>query len=162
MKRWNIRQIILYSHDNLRHEITFEVEQVNIITGDSQTGKSALPEIIDYVLGASECHIPTYVRRSVSWVGLVWKKKETEFAMFRRVPRAPYKSSSDMHFISGKNINVPKQADDIPCSTNLDGALKKFERLIGIGDVQSEVFGAQRDRHTISIRSAIPYLGLAE
>ncbi|MED3501845.1 DUF3732 domain-containing protein [Brevibacillus agri] len=158
MKRWNIRQIILYSHDNLRHEITFEVEQVNIITGDSQTGKSALPEIIDYVLGASECHIPTYVRRSVSWVGLVWKKKETEFAMFRRVPRAPYKSSSDMHFISGKNINVPKQADDIPCSTNLDGALKKFERLIGIGDVQSEVFGAQRDRHTISIRSAIPYL----
>ncbi|SDC10818.1 Protein of unknown function [Paenibacillus sp. UNCCL117] len=158
MKRWNIRQILLYSHDDRRHEITFEVEQVNIITGDSQTGKSALPEIIDYVLGSSECHIPTYVRRSVSWVGLVWKKNETEFAMFRRVPRAPYKSSSDMHFINGRNITVPNQANEIPSSTNIAGALKKFERLIGIGDVQSEVFGSQRDRHTISIRSAIPYL----
>lgn len=158
MKRWNIYQILLYSHDNRRHEITFEVEQVNIITGDSQTGKSALPEIIDYVLGSSECHIPTYVRRSVSWVGLIWMKNDTEFAMFRKVPRAPAKSSSDMHFINGKSINVPKRADEIPSSTNLDGALKKFERLIGIGDVQSEVFGSQRDRHTISIRSAMPYL----
>lgn len=158
MKRWNINKILLYSHDNRRNEITFELEQVNIIAGDSQTGKSALPEIIDYVLGSDECHIPTYVRRSVSWVGLVWKKNDTEFAMFRKVPRAPHKSSYNMHFIAGKGIDIPKNSEEIPSSTNLDGALKKFERLIGIGDAQSEVFASQRERHTISIRSAMPYL----
>jgi hypothetical protein len=158
MRRWNIRQILLYSHNGLRNEITFDLESVNIITGDSQTGKSALPEIIDYVMGSSECHIPTYVRRSVIWVGILWKKNETEYAMFRKVPRAPNKSSSDMHYITGKAIQIPKRADDIPFSTNLEGALRKFERLIGIGDVKSETFGTKRDSKTITIRSAMPFL----
>ncbi|MFE6799991.1 hypothetical protein, partial [Paenibacillus chitinolyticus] len=158
MKRWNIHQILLYSHDGRCNEVTFDLEKVNIITGDSQTGKSALPEIIDYVLGSSECHIPTFVRRSLSWVGLVWKKDETEFGMFRRVPRAPYKSSADMHFINGKGNHYPESSDEIPSSTNLEGALKKFERLIGIGDVKGEVFGSQRDSKAITIRSAMPYL----
>lgn len=158
MKRWNIKQIFLYSHDGRRNEITFDLEKVNIITGDSQTGKSALPEIIDYVLGSSECHIPTYVRRSVSWVCILWKKNETEFAMFRKVPRAPFKSSVDMHFLNEKDVIIPEKADEIPSSTNLDGALKKFERLIGIGDMKSEVFGSKRDSKTISIRSVMPYL----
>lgn len=158
MKRWNIHQILLYSHDGRSNEVTFDLEKVNIITGDSQTGKSALPEIIDYVLGSSECHIPTFVRRSLSWVGLVWKKDETEFGMFRRVPRAPYKSSADMHFIIGKGNHYPESSDEIPSSTNLEGALKKFERLIGIGDVKGEVFDSQRDSKAITIRSAMPYL----
>jgi len=158
MKRWNIRQIFLYSNDGRRNEITLELEKVNIITGDSRTGKSAIPEIIDYVLGSKECHIPSYVRRSVSWVGILWKKDETEFAMFRKVPRASHKSSGDMHFITGKAVLIPKSADKIPSSTNLDGALKKFERLIGIGDIKSEVFDSQRVSKSISVRSAMPYL----
>ncbi|RAT96986.1 DUF3732 domain-containing protein [Brevibacillus sp. Leaf182] len=158
MKRWNIRQILLYSHDGRRNEITFDLEKVNIITGDSQTGKSAIPEIIDYVLGSSECHIPTYVRRSVAWVGVLWKKDETEHAMFRKVPRAPYVSSSEMHYLTGKVVNIPNKANEIPSSTNLDGALSKFERLIGIGNVKSEVFGSLRERKAVTIRSAMPLL----
>jgi hypothetical protein len=158
MKRWNIQKVFLYSHDNRRSEITFDLEKVNIITGDSQTGKSALPEIIDYVLGSSECHIPSYVRRSVSWVGILWIKNETEFAMFRKVPRAPQKSSVTMHSLKGKNLNIPDTADNIPGLTNLEGALGQFERLLGIGDVKSESYDSARDSKTISLRSAVPYL----
>lgn len=158
MKRWNIRQILLYSHDGRRNEITFDLEKVNIITGDSQTGKSAIPEIIDYVMGSSECHIPTYVRRSVAWVGVLWKKDETEYAMFRKVPRAPYVSSNEMHYLTGKVVNIPNTANEIPSSTNLDGALRKFERLVGMGNVKSEVFGTSRDRKAVTIRSAMPLL----
>ncbi|MGR6128796.1 DUF3732 domain-containing protein [Paenibacillus sp. SER-28] len=158
MKRWNIQKVFLYSHDNRRSDIVFDLEKVNIITGDSQTGKSALPEIIDYVLGSSECHIPSYVRRSVSWVGLLWKKNDTEFAIFRKVPRAPAKSSNIMHCLKGQNLIIPKKADVIPPSTNLEGALGNFERLLGIGDVKSEPFDGLRDTKTISLRSAVPYL----
>jgi hypothetical protein len=158
MKRWNIKQILLYSNDGKRNELTLELEKVNIITGDSQTGKTAIPEIIDYVLGSSECHIPSFVRRSTSWVGLVWQKDNTEFAMFRKVPRAPFKSSIEMHYISGNNVVIPKSADEIPAPTNIEGALGKFERLLGLGDVKSETFGSLRSSKTISIRSAMPYL----
>jgi hypothetical protein len=158
MKRWNIKEILLYSNDGRRNELSLDLEKVNIITGESQTGKSAIPEIIDYVLGSSECHIPSFVRRSTSWVGLLWKRDETEFAMFRKVPRAPFKSSSEMHYISGNKVVIPKKADEIPAPTNIEGAIGKFERLLGLGDVKSETFGSFRDSKTISIRSAMPYL----
>ncbi|WP_339186495.1 DUF3732 domain-containing protein [Paenibacillus sp. FSL R5-0490] len=158
MRRWNIKQILLFSHDGRRNEITFDLEKVNIITGESRTGKSAIPEIIDYVLGSSECHIPAYVRRTLSWVSLLWKKDDSEFALFRKVPRARAKSSSEMHYIYGNDIKMPKSSDDIPSSTNLDGALHKFESLLGIGDVKSETFGAPRDSKSITIRSALPYI----
>ncbi|MFE4573068.1 DUF3732 domain-containing protein [Paenibacillus chitinolyticus] len=158
MKRWNIRQILLFSHDGRKNEITFDLEKVNIITGESRTGKSAIPEIIDYVLGSSECHIPAYVRRTLSWVGLFWKRDDDEFAMFRKVPRERAKSSGEMHYISGNNINFPNSSEEIPSSTNLDGALRKFENLLGIGDVKSETFGSQRDSKSITIRSTLPYI----
>lgn len=158
MKRWNIQKVILYSHDDRRSDIDFELEKVNIITGDSQTGKSALPEIIDYVLGSSECHIPSYVRRSVSWAGILWRKNETEFVMFREIPRAPKNSSSIMHCLKGKNIAIPNKASDIPPSTNVEGALGQFERLLGIGDIKSESYDTGRERKTISLRSAVPYM----
>lgn len=158
MKRWNIWKIILYSHDNRRTDIVFDLEKVNIITGDSQTGKSALPEIIDYVLGSSECHIPSYVRRSISWAGILWKKNETEFAMFREIPRAPKNSSGTMYCLKGKNIVIPSNTSDMQPLTNVEGALGQFERLLGIGNMKSENYDTGRARKTISLRSAVPYM----
>lgn len=55
-----INNIILYPK-NSEHKprvITFEENKVNVITGYSQRGKSAIIHIIDYCLGSSDCNIP--------------------------------------------------------------------------------------------------------
>lgn len=55
-----IKHIILYprNKDFKPRVIRFEENKVNVITGYSQRGKSAITYIIDYCLGSSECNIP--------------------------------------------------------------------------------------------------------
>ncbi|MDQ0257094.1 CRISPR/Cas system CMR-associated protein Cmr5 small subunit [Evansella vedderi] len=158
MKRWNIKKIILYSHHGEKSEVTFELETVNIITGDSQTGKSAIPEIIDYVMGASQCHIPSYVRSCLSWVGILWVKGSTQFSFYRKIPKPGYKSSQEVHFDIGSNIKIPENASYLSKKTNLEGGLAHFERLIGIGNVNSESFGKSTISRRITLRNTMPYL----
>ena len=38
--------------------VKFEPDKINIITGASRTGKSAIIPIIDYCLGSGKCTIP--------------------------------------------------------------------------------------------------------
>jgi hypothetical protein len=55
-----IKNIILYpKNSELKPRvIRFKENEVNVITGYSQRGKSAIIYIIDYCLGSSECNIP--------------------------------------------------------------------------------------------------------
>jgi len=55
-----IKDIILYPKDKelTPRVISFELDKVNVITGYSQRGKSAIIHIIDYCLGSSDCNIP--------------------------------------------------------------------------------------------------------
>lgn len=55
-----IKNIILYPKNKalLPRVIKFQEDKVNVITGYSQRGKSAIIHILDYCLGSSECSIP--------------------------------------------------------------------------------------------------------
>ncbi|WP_061008823.1 DUF3732 domain-containing protein [Vibrio sp. CUB2] len=52
-----ISEIVLFSHQGERRRISFN-QGLNIITGDSKTGKSALIEIVDYCLFSKRSTIP--------------------------------------------------------------------------------------------------------
>ena len=52
-----IKQIIVFSNSGKKRNIEFD-SGLNIITGDSKTGKSALIEIVDYCLFSSRSSIP--------------------------------------------------------------------------------------------------------
>lgn len=52
-----IRTIIAFTQNHKKNEVPLE-NGLNIITGLSQTGKSALLEIVDYCLASSRCNIP--------------------------------------------------------------------------------------------------------
>ncbi|MFW9952540.1 MAG: DUF3732 domain-containing protein [Candidatus Thorarchaeota archaeon] len=55
--RCKIREIAIFDEEKNKRSITFS-DGLNIITGSSQTGKSALIEIVDYCLFASTSTIP--------------------------------------------------------------------------------------------------------
>ncbi|WP_347549024.1 DUF3732 domain-containing protein [Pseudalkalibacillus hwajinpoensis] len=158
MKRWNIKKLLLYSHNEQMKELEFNLEDVTIITGGSRTGKSAIPEIIDYVLGAGECHIPSFARACLSWVGILWVKDDTEFSLYRRIPNIGKKSSQDIYFEIGKNVRIPAKSSLLSKKTNLEGGLSQFERLLGIGDARTESFGKKFESKRISVRNTMPYL----
>ena len=52
-----IKAIVIFNKDNEKRIVPLN-QGVNIITGESKTGKSALVEIIDYCLCSNRCTIP--------------------------------------------------------------------------------------------------------
>lgn len=158
MKRWNIHALYLYSHHGKRRDIELVPGAVNVISGDSYTGKSALLEIIDYCLGANDCHIPGIVREATSWVGIHWRKSKTDVLMCRRVPLPTDASSEDFFIRIGNGILAPLTAEVIKANANRNDAMRQFEQCLGIGEVQNETFNKSRATKRVSFRNAMPYL----
>lgn len=67
-----IEKLLLYSRSGERRDVDFRLGQLNVITGDSQTGKSSLTNIFRYCLGSSRPDVPLGpISGTVAWYGLV-------------------------------------------------------------------------------------------
>ncbi|AOZ06465.1 DUF3732 domain-containing protein [Cupriavidus malaysiensis] len=62
-----IRHIGVLDHEGRAHAVAF-AEGVNVVTGRSSTGKSALIEIFDYCFGSSEFTVPVGVITEHAWL----------------------------------------------------------------------------------------------
>lgn len=107
--QFQIEKLILWPKNKKYNykDIKFNTNSVNVITGDSRTGKSAIIPIIDYCLASGECYIPTQtIRNACGWFGVVVKLDNSKILLARREPGAQ-KSTSDMMFIQGEEIEIP-------------------------------------------------------
>lgn len=52
-----IQELVLYGRNGKVRHLPFSLGTVNIITGKSKSGKSAVGDIIDYCMGGSSCNI---------------------------------------------------------------------------------------------------------
>lgn len=95
-----IKNIILYPTDHglSPRFIKFEENKVNVITGYSKRGKSALIPIIDYCLGSSDCDIPTgLIRTLVDKFALFISLNGRQIFIARDSPGASAKASDTMY-----------------------------------------------------------------
>lgn len=107
-----ILDIVVFSHDGRRRMLSLNTGRVNIITGASKTGKSALVDIVDYCFGAGECRVPEGpIRRSVSWFGLRLQLAEGQAFIGRRCPGARAASSEECFVEIGDKVEVPDAGD---------------------------------------------------
>jgi hypothetical protein len=158
MSRWQLRAVLLYSHDSRRRDIFFDLNAVNIVVGRSGSGKSALCEIIDYCLGSGECHIPGVVREASSWTGILLANDSTQVFIARRVPPVDQLSSEDTYLSFGAHVDLPATAEGLTSTTNVSTMLRRLEQLIGIGNAVTEAFGANRPIRKVTARNLTPFL----
>lgn len=77
-----------FNKENESRTFEFYNDKVNIITGDSSTGKSSLLKIIDYCLLNDRCTIvQDIINENVSWYGLVFHINDTTHTIIRRAPK---------------------------------------------------------------------------
>lgn len=103
---------------------------VNIITGESKTGKSALVEIMDYCLCSSRCTIP--------------KGKITEFAYIYVIPMVINKNTyiiARYNWESGGKMHISKEDIDFPID-KIDLNYFKNMPILSIKDAQYEIESA--------------------
>ncbi len=106
---FKINRIILWPKRDglLKREIFLHEDRINVIVGDSQTGKSAIIPIIDYCLGSSKCAIPVGpIREFTSWFGILVSHGGSQILLARREP-GNTAASSQMFYEEGKSISIP-------------------------------------------------------
>src|SRR5437588_6399259 len=84
---FQIRQVVLWPRNKTlqRRVVRFQPGTVNVITGASQTGKSAIVPIIDYCLGSGKCSIPAgVIRKNAEWFGVVADTAKGQLLLARR------------------------------------------------------------------------------
>ena len=160
MKRWGIRTIALYSHDGRRRDLPFELGRVSIITGDSHTGKSAIAEIIDYCMGASQCHLAPFIRDRVSWAAMLWERDDAAFVIARSM--TPTSDAVPQHMYwnrgSAKTLRLPATSRGFKDTGTVGAVMRMLEEEIGMGLAVGETFSPRRPSPTVSARQLMPYL----
>ncbi len=132
-----IFDIVLYSHDSQRRVLSLKPGQVNIITGASTTGKSALVDIVDYCFGARECRVPAGpIRWSVSWFGLRLKLDSSEAFIARRCPDKAASSSEDCFVNIDDKVSIPEYSD-----------LRQTTNTMGLGAILTSWGGIRDNIH---------------
>ncbi len=107
--RLAILKVILWPKDTsfIPRTVLFEPGKLNIISGESGTGKSTITWIIDYCLGSEKCSIPVGLIRDVTgWFGLHIKLANTEMIVARRNP-GDQQTTTDMFWLEGLELTVP-------------------------------------------------------
>lgn len=158
MNRWNIANVFFLGTAGRLQDISFKPGEVNIITGASGTGKSALIKAIDYCLGSSKCELPVHIRRHAIAVGVKWVAGEQEMIVGRHIPPDGQATSTRMFATAGKNLPLPTNLEDFDGATTLDAAKSFIQKAFGIGDLGHIPDAAGETKGRTSVRHVTPYL----
>lgn len=127
-----IREIVLWPRnaDFKPRRLPFELGKVNVISGASRTGKSAVIPIIDYCLGAGTCTIPVNtIRKHCEWFGVVVATAQGDKLLARREPGAQ-RSTDDMFLLEADRITeIPHR---VAKNTNADAVKRLLDELAGL------------------------------
>ena len=129
---WRLQAIALYQRDGPGREIhVFRTHGLNIISGDSKTGKSAVIDIINYGLMSESCPIPKgVIRRAVGLVGLHLVKEDDEMLVLREIPAAGKKTATGAWVQNGNGLQFPNDKPQL--NWNQDQAKGLISDFTGI------------------------------
>lgn len=151
-----ILDIVLYGHDGQQRTLTLKPGAVNVITGASKTGKSALIDIVDYCLGSGECRVPDgIIRKAVQWLAVRLQLPSGQAVVARRCP-PPGSASSEECFVEvGRAVGVP-EAGSLHQTTNTAGLVALLTSWCGIVEnIHETPVGQRRPNASAHFRHAL-------
>ncbi|MER8733270.1 DUF3732 domain-containing protein [Mesorhizobium sp. M1227] len=132
---FQILKLILWPKgDFAPREVEFEPGMVNVISGASKTGKSAVIPIIDYCLGSGKCRIPVgSIRNACAWFGVLIETLDGQKLLARREP-GDAQQTGDMFVLEGGGIEIPNRIDQK--NATVDEVKRMFDRLAGLSQLR--------------------------
>jgi hypothetical protein len=132
-----VKSIVLYSHRGAKRTLTFRLGRVNIVTGQSRTGKSAIIDIIDYCTGRSTFTVFEGVnRQTVAWYAVLLRVSETDVFIAKPAPQGAAASQSRAFFKIGAELESP-EVSELAANTTDSAIEELLSGLVGIGPNQT-------------------------
>lgn len=132
---FQILKLILWPKgDFAPREVPFGPGIVNVISGASKTGKSAVIPIIDYCLGSGKCRIPVgTIRNACSWFGVVVETLEGQKLLARREP-GEAQQTGDMFVLEDESVEVPNAIKEK--NSTVESLKRTLDRLAGLSNLR--------------------------
>ncbi len=131
--------IIVYSHSGSKRVLPFNPDGLNIITGRSSTGKSALSEIVEYCMGRSTFNVPEgVIRDKVSWYGVIYQFAGEQVLVAKPTPGSGLSSCSKAMIRRGAALAAPKFSE-LAANSDDDTVVSLLSNLLGIPENQTDV-----------------------
>lgn len=152
-----IEQIIIFNDEAEKRSISFN-DGLNIITGDSKTGKSALIEIIDYCMFSSRSSVPVgKITDFAKLFVVIYKVNDFYIVIGRPAPKTGNMKSAylkiETDYINIKNLDY-EYFNNISIKPIKDDVQNDFEELLGLSlkklESEYESFGKLSIRDTVS------------
>lgn len=124
-------------------EVVFKKNCVNVLSGDSRTGKSAVVSIIDYCLGSHDFSVPGgKVRENAAWFGIVVVIGNERMLLARRNPDAQKKGTGDF-FEKALQIDekIPSKIEEK--NTDVETIVSKLSQIVGLEPIRREDYGSE-------------------
>lgn len=160
MTRWNIASIFFIGEEGKFRILDLDPGRVNVITGASGTGKSAVIKALDYCLGSSKCQLPVYVRRRCMAVGVKWVKGQDEMISCRQVPLVGKAPNAYMFVTTGRNLRIPRFVEQFEGRGTVEASKVRLGQAFGI-DGMPKAETALHERESLdrpSVRQFTPYV----
>lgn len=154
-----IKSIHVYSHDRQRRDLQFKVDGLNVITGRSSTGKSALSEIIEYCMGRSTFNVPEgVIRDKVAWFAVIYQFDGEQVLIAKPTPRGGGASCSTAMLRRGPDLQPPAYGDLVENSHD-EAIVSLLSRLLGIPENRTDVaVEHSRDSFEANVKHTFYYL----
>lgn len=132
---FQIKEIILWPKNQsfTPRRLHFQSGKVNIISGASRTGKSAVIPIIDYCLGSKGCLIPVKtIRDACAWFGVIVQTASGE-KLFARPEPGDQRSTDDMFLMEA--VTIDEIPETISKNTNRGNVRAVLDELAGLSNL---------------------------
>ncbi|WP_304066949.1 DUF3732 domain-containing protein [Pedobacter glucosidilyticus] len=131
-----IKNITLYKDADHVRVLPFELGKVNIITGESKSGKTALIDIVDYCLGSKDCKVAEgVIKDHVYWfaITIVFDSNE-EFFIARLNPNIRDVQSVTEVYIEEGPFETSPAFDAIQSNSNIANLKELLSRKLNIAE----------------------------
>lgn len=126
-----ILALAIYNRAGERRELRFQPGKVNVVTGASKTGKTALIDIVDYCLGRSEYTIRSgVIRDTVVWYALQVLLPSCQAIIGRQAPDGTATSSA-VYLDVGGDLRLP-DFRDLRANSNTTALEQFLTEMVGI------------------------------
>lgn len=113
--------------------VRFQPGALNILTGESETGKSEILDIVDYCLGRSTPNLPDEpIDRTVGWYALLVAFADSRMLLAR--PRPTGASTTQAMIRTGSDALDLPRADELAPNSNVAALRSQISARLGIED----------------------------
>jgi hypothetical protein len=153
---FQILKLILWPKNGSEPRVVdFHPGMVNVISGSSKTGKSAVIPIIDYCLGSGKCSIPVgTIRTACAWFGLLIETLEGQKLLARREP-GDARQTGDMYLAEGTTLEVPIRSPEK--NITADAVKRKLDALAGLSQLGLDPNAESGFQSRVSFRDLLAF-----